>query len=95
MSAVASRSSSPTLDTLAELNSANFAEKINDLWSSASRIKDAVVAEVEQENMPPALGFGIVSCITGQTFGYQLFHSQPNGVDMLGSLYADVTSRRQ
>lgn len=86
------RAASPVLETLQELSQDNFGAKVNELWQSAGRVKDTVIEEVEQGNMPPACGFGIVSCITGQTFGYGLFHGQPNSADLVGSLYSNIES---
>lgn len=79
---------SPFLDFVGELTPENFGEKVNGLWESAGRIKDSVIEEVAKGEMPEVCGFGIVSCITGQAFGYQLFHGQPNQVDLVASLYS-------
>lgn len=57
-----------------DLAPAEFGRQVNQWWESAERIKNTVIEEVEQNNLPPVTGLGIVACVTGQTFGYSLFH---------------------
>lgn len=64
----------------------NFGEEIDRLWSSAEKIKETVVAQVEEGNLPAMNGLGIVSCVTAQTFGHAWFHNEATPADMLATL---------
>jgi hypothetical protein len=80
------RNAPTVVERFAGVEPANFEQEIDQLWAAAGEIKDSVVEQVRDNRIPPLTGLAIVSCITGQTFGYGVFHGQPAAADLLTQL---------
>lgn len=81
-----SSSAASVVERFARVDAEQFETEVNELWAAASDIKDTVVEKVREGVLPPLQGLGIISCITGQTFGYGLFHGQPAPADLISQL---------
>lgn len=81
------RSNAATVtERFAQVTQDDFETEVDTLWQAAGLIKDVVIERVAAGDIPPVTGLGIVSCITGQVFGYQQFHGQPSTTDLMSQL---------
>lgn len=79
------------IDQYTHLDPSDFDRAIEQPWKALDQIRQTVKQSVEQGNMTPLHGVGILACASGQLFGYAAFHQQPTLVD----LAAIVTNGRQ
>lgn len=74
------------IERFQRVDAASFGEEIDRLWQAAEKVKETVVAAVEDGNIPPLNGLGMIACVTGQAFAYQQLHGQASPADMLAVL---------
>jgi hypothetical protein len=53
------------------------------LCDGVQTVRDSVIEAVRDEKLTPIEGISILACTTGQLFGYQAFHGQPQPAELL------------
>lgn len=81
---MSTRTMNPALSVVEQygkLSQAEFDREIENTWEALDTIKDQIKQLVQQGQMTPLQGVGILACTTGQLFGYQAFHGHTTPVD--------------
>jgi hypothetical protein len=71
------------VERFSKLSPQDFEHELDRIWDGIQAIRDSVVEAVKDEKLTPIEGVSILSCTTGQLFGYQAFHGQPQPAELL------------
>jgi|SRR5262249_4338319 len=66
----------------------DFEHELERIWDGVQTVRDSVIEAVRDEKLTPIEGISILACTTGQLFGYQAFHGQPQPAEVLPYLLA-------
>jgi hypothetical protein len=71
------------VERFSKLSPQDFEHELDRIWDGIQAVRDSVVEAVKDEKLTPIEGVSILSCTTGQLFGYQAFHGQPQPAELL------------
>lgn len=78
--------SSPVIEEFSSLSPQEFGQKVGQYWQACEKIAQSVIEVVEQGQLAPLTGLGIISCVTGQAFAYTAFHGDSPPAEMFAQL---------
>lgn len=78
--------STSTIERLAQVSGSEFSPELQKRWSAVEQVKDLVDRLVQNDELEPIDGFGIISAAVGQVFAYPYFHGDVKPADMLAQL---------
>jgi hypothetical protein len=76
------------VERFAKVSSGDFEHEVERIWDGIETVRESVVEAVRAERLTPIEGISILACTTGQLFGYQAFHGQPQPAELLPYLFA-------
>jgi hypothetical protein len=76
------------VERFSKLSPQDFEHELDRIWDGIQVVRDSVVEAVKDEKLTPIEGVSILSCTTGQLFGYQAFHGQPQPAELLPYFFA-------
>jgi hypothetical protein len=71
------------VERFSKVSSRDFEHELERTWEGIATVRDSVVEAVRDEKLTPIEGISILACTTGQLFGYQAFHGQPQPAELL------------
>lgn len=76
------------VERFSKVSPRDFEHELERIWDGIQTVRDSVVEAVRDEKLTPIEGISILACTTGQLFGYQAFHGQPQPAELLPYLLA-------
>jgi hypothetical protein len=76
------------VERFSKVSTGDFEHELDRLWDGIQTIRESVVEAVRDEKLTPIEGISVLACTTGQLFGYQAFHGQPQPAELLSYLLA-------
>jgi hypothetical protein len=80
------------VERFSKVSSGDFEHELERIWAGMEVVRDSVVEGVRDDKLTPIEGISILACTTGQLFGYQAFHGQPQPAELFSYM---LTGRRQ
>jgi hypothetical protein len=80
------------VERFSKVSSQDFEHELERIWDGVQTVRESVVEAVRDEKLTPIEGISILACTTGQLFGYQAFHGQPQPAELLPYF---LTGKRQ
>lgn len=71
-----------TVSRFAQFSRDDFEAEIRRLWDAGGEYVEKVVEQVNQGEITPMQGFGIVSSVAAEILGYNALHGQATPVDL-------------
>ena len=88
---VAQATITPTMSVVerfSKVSSRDFEHELERIWDGLDTVRESVVEAVRADKLTPIEGISILACTTGQLFGYQAFHGQPQAAELLPYFFA-------
>ena len=76
------------VERFSKVSTRDFEHELDRIWDGIQTIRESVVEAVQDEKLTPIEGISVLACTTGQLFGYQAFHGQPQPAELLPYLFA-------
>jgi hypothetical protein len=71
------------VERFSKVSSQEFEHELERIWDGIATVRESVVEAVRDDKLTPIEGISILACTTGQLFGYQAFHGQPQPAELL------------
>lgn len=85
--------SQSVVERWSNVSPSQFSNELQNEWKAADTLRQTVTTLVENEQITPQQGIGILACATGQIFGYQAFHGSPSVADLFSYMDGQGQSR--